>query len=111
VSVAQLDLFARPVVRSEDDAEDLSGYLYVAGDWRTRKEITAAIGWPEDRIRHAAEVSRGTVIFGQRGLKHLRHATPEEARACALTLRSQAAKNTARSIEIEKAYHAFGGAL
>ena len=108
---AQMDLFARPVVRSEDDAMALRTFLYTAGDWRKRKEITEALGWPDDRIRHAAEVSGGSVIFGQRGLKHLRYATPEEARACILTLRSQAAKNTARSIEIEKAFQSFGGSL
>lgn len=112
MSAAQMDLFeARSPVREEADAGVLADYLYLEGCWRTRREIAAALDWPDWRIRHAAEAAEGDVVFGQRGMKHIRHATPEEVRACISTLQSQVEANTLRILNTQKKYHSFGGGL
>ncbi len=109
--MTQLDLFEpRSNLREEADAEVLCRYLYLAGDWRTRRGISEALDWPDWRIRHAAESAQGDIIFGQRGMKHIRHATPEEVRVCIATLQSQVEANTMRIIATQKKYHSFGEA-
>ena len=109
MSVEQYDLFSPPKEAAEADARVLTRHLYLAAEWRTRKEIAAALGWSDHaRIRHAAEAAEGDVIFGQRGMKHMRHATPEEASACIATLKSQVEAQQRRIIATEKKFHTYG---
>lgn len=105
-----MDLFADP--RSKDraaaDAVVLERWLYLQPAWRTRKEIGAALDWPDWRIRHAAEAAEGDVVFGQRGMRHVRNATPEEVAACIATLKSQVEAQQRRIIATEKKFHSYG---
>lgn len=111
MNVEQYDLFNQPREAAEADAKVLARHLYLEGDWRTRREIGAALGWTDHaRIRHAAEAAEGDVIFGQRGMKHMRHATPEEVAACIATLKSQVEAQQRRIIATEKKFHSYGHA-
>ena len=105
----QMDLLERNEEKEQADARVLARYLYLEMGWRTRKEIAAALGWTDAaRIRHAAEASEGDVIFGQRGMRHIRHATPEEVLACINTLKSQVEANSLRVCQTQKKYHSYG---
>ena len=110
MTAVQLELVERSEIREEADAEVLAAYLYVAGDWRTRKEIMAALSWPDWRIRHAAEAAKGDVIFGQRGMRHYLQASAEEFSAYVATMKSQVEAMQKRIISSEKKYHSRGGA-
>ena len=105
----QMDLFEPcSQERAKADAAVLARWLYLQTAWRTRKEISAALDWPDWRIRHAAEAAEGDVVFGQRGMRHVRNATPEEVAACIATLKSQVESQQRRIIATEKKYHAYG---
>ena len=106
----QLDLLApRNEEKEAADAKILSRYLYLSCDWRTRAQIAEALDWKDQaRIRHAAEASEGDVIFGQRGMRHIRHATPEEVLACINTLKSQVEANSLRVCNTQKKYRSYG---
>lgn len=101
----------RSVDREAADAEVLADHLYLAVGWRTRKEIMAALDWPDWRIRHAAEAAKGDVIYGQRGLRHQMHSTPEEFSAYVNTMKSQVEAMQLRIIASEKKYHSRGRAV
>ena len=108
--IEQFDLFSPQRALAEADAKVLSRFLYLAGDWRTRKQIAEALGWSDHaRIRHAANAAGGDVIFGQRGMRHLRHATSEEVAACLSTLSSQRNELDLRILVTQRKYHSFGG--
>lgn len=109
MSAEQMDLLEyRAPEREQADAEVLAGYLYIAGDWRTRREITAALSWPDWRIRHASEAADGDIIFGQRGLKHIRNATMEEYSAYEGAMKSQVEAMQARIIKSQRKFHSCG---
>lgn len=104
----QLDLFEQRRRQREEDVAILTSHLLLVGRWQSRKQLCRALDWSERRVRAAREASRGVVIFGQHGFKHMRHATPEEAAACKNTLLSQAARMTAGALEVDKAFHSWG---
>lgn len=105
----QMDLLSWSETAAEADAKVLARLLYLAGDWRTRREISAALGWSDHaRIRHAANAAAGDVVFGQRGMKHLRHATPEEVSGCLNTLTSQRNELDKRILNTNRKYHEYG---
>ena len=106
----QMDMFADPRSRdrAEADAIVLARHLYLQPVWRTRREIMASLDWPDWRVRHAAEAADGDVVFGQRGMRHLRHATPEEVAACIATMKSQVEAQQRRIISTEKKFHSYG---
>lgn len=106
----QLDLFERRRMQSEEDVALLSAHLYAANRWQTREQLCRVLQWTERRLRAAGEASGGTVIFGQRGMRHIRNAAVEDVQACCRTLFSQARRNSERAVEIQRAYHAWGGA-
>ena len=109
MNVEQYDLFSPPKEAAEADARVLTRHLYLAAEWRTRKEIAAALGWSDHaRIRHAAEAAEGDVIFGQRGMRHILHASPEEFSACVATMKSQVEAQQRRIIATEKKFHTYG---
>src|SRR5213075_1562170 len=63
--------------------------------WLTAEELCFKIGSkPTDsnkrKIRNIANASQGKIISGQKGYKHIRHATPEEITHAANWLRHQA---------------------
>ena len=107
---ASMDLFADPCnkARAAADAVVMARHLYLQGAWRTRKEISDALDWPDWRIRHAAEAAKGKIIFGQRGLRHILHATPEEFAACIAAMKSQVEAQQLRIINTEREYHSCG---
>lgn len=105
----QLDLFARKQHQLDEDVAVLTSHLYIAARWQTREQICRGLGWTDRRVRAAREASGGVVIFGQHGLKHMRHATPEEAMACKNTLISQATKMQQGALEVDRSFHSWGG--
>ena len=107
-----MDLFPpRSELSVEADAQVLSDYLYLKMEWRKRREIMPDLDWTDDRIRHAAEAAQGDIIFGQRGIKHIRHGTPEEVRKCIAAMKSQVEATQIRILNTEKKYHSYGGSL
>jgi hypothetical protein len=106
----QMDLLSWSETAAQADAQVLARWLYLEDGWRTRKEIAAALGWSDHaRIRHAAEAAEGDVIFGQRGMRHILHASPEEFAACVATMKSQVEAQQRRIIATEKKYHGVRG--
>lgn len=110
---ASMDLFADPCnkTRAAADAGVLERWLYLQPAWKTRKEISSALDWQDWRIRHAAEAANGKVIFGQRGMRHILHSTPEEFDACIATMKSQVEAQQLRIINTEREYHSRGKAV
>lgn len=107
---SSMDLFADPCnkTRAAADAVALTRHLYLQSAWRTRKELMATFGWPEWRVRHAADAADGDVIFGQRGMRHYLHATPEEFANYVQNMKNQVAALQARIISSEKKFHSAG---
>jgi hypothetical protein len=106
----QLDLFAEPrnKARAAADAGVLTRHLYLQNAWRTRRELMAVFDWPEWRVRHAADAADGDVIFGQRGMRHYLHATPEEFAKYVQTMKNQVKALQERIISSEKKFHSAG---
>ncbi len=104
-----MELFGRRKPKDvEAEVERLCEYLYNAGCWRTRSDICAALFMDERAMRECGEASDGRIIFGQRGMKHIRRATPEEVRECINNLYSRAAKQMERAKAIERLFHKYG---
>lgn len=106
----QMDLFSVRQESAAADATVLTQYLYLAIDWRTHREIARDLGWKDRaRARHAAEEADYQVIFGQRGMRHLRHASSEEVANCLSNMSNQRDALNIRIIGTQKRYHSFGG--
>ena len=105
----QLDLFEQRRQQRDEDVAILTSHLLIAGRWQTREQLVRALDWTERRVRAAAEAAGGVVIFGQQGLKHMRHSTADEVRACCSVLFSQARANSERAVATQRAYHQWGG--
>lgn len=105
----QLTLIERRQHQRDEDVAILTSHLYLANRWQTREHLTRALQWTDRRLRAAGEASEGVVIFGQLGMRHIRHATIEEVQTCRNTLFSQAKRNSERASEIGRAFHAWGG--
>ncbi len=105
----QLELFRSRQHQLDEDVDMLRSYLGAKQCWQTRAQLCKALDWTDRRLRDAAEHSGGQIIFGQLGMRHIRHASSAEVSACKATLRSQAAKMMARETEIDHAYHSWGG--
>lgn len=105
----QLELFRNRQHQLDEDVDVLRCYLGAKASWQTREQLCKALDWTDRRLRDAAEHSGGSVIFGQKGMRHRFHASEAEKLACINTLRSQAAKMNARATEIEHAHHSWGG--
>lgn len=105
----QLNLFEQRRQQRDEDVATLKYHLGMLAAWQTREQLVKALDWTDRRLRDAAEHSGGQIIFGQLGMRHIRHASSAEVSACKATLRSQAAKMMARETEIDHAYHSWGG--
>ena len=93
------------------DVDRVCQYLLRCGNWRTRSDICASLSMDERSIREAGENSDGQIIFGQEGMKHIRHATADEVKACVNTLYGVARCQIERAKAVERRYHKSGGAV
>lgn len=107
----QLELFAQKGGGAlAEDARLIEHYLYLQGGWRTRKDISLALGWKDfARIRHAAEATEGAVIYGQRGMRHVRNANKDEFERCIKIMNSQVRAMLQRILDTEKKFYSYGG--
>jgi hypothetical protein len=108
--VEQLEL--RPFVAAPADpnVKWLEDLLEGAKCWMSAKDIClTTFGKVLDReVRELASAS-GNVISGQRGYKHVRHATAEEINHAANWLISQGRKMIQRGVRIRRAAHQVFG--
>jgi hypothetical protein len=103
-----LDADFESVSQKVDDGSILAAFLWNQKAWMTRSEVAQQLKWNERRIRAAGEYSCGKIIFGQRGMRHIRFASIEEVNHCCLVLNSQAKRNADRAVEIRREFHAWG---
>jgi hypothetical protein len=80
---------------SEAERADFRAQLISAGTWQTRADLCAALGWPDRKVRAAAESLGAEVVRCQRGFKLLEQIVPEEVplvKEAIATFHSQAEK-------------------
>ena len=80
---------------SDAERSDFRAHLISAGTWRTRAQLCAALGWPDRKVRAAAESLGAEVVRCQHGFKLFDQIGPEEAplvREAIGVFRSQAVK-------------------
>lgn len=78
--------------------------------WLTAREIAAASGdRVDDRQVRALAAASPSIISGQRGYRHLRHASAEEIDHAASWLESQARAMLDRSVRIRRRAHELVG--
>lgn len=84
----------------------LEDLLLGVGEWMLAAEISqSSAGRLDDRrIRQFASASL-YIVSGQRGYRHVRHATIDEISACSNTLESQARKMLERAIALRRHAH------
>jgi hypothetical protein len=107
-NIAQPDLFAAP--REPGDAAWLEKLLLEAKCWMSAKDIiltTRGHVIDRDVRRLASETSN--IISGQKGYKHVSHATAEEINQAANWLESQAKKMSDRACGIRRRAHQIFG--
>ena len=72
MNASQPDLFApseqAPNGATDAEIADFSGHL-IAHGWQTRREISAALGWEDRKIRQVAQALGGKVVRCQLGYK------------------------------------------
>lgn len=108
-----LDLAAPPAGPAQDEVATFA--LLLRGlDWQTAAQIrdahpdlcgTVSEANYRRQLRSWAEASRGYIISGNRGYRHILDATPEEITHAADRLRSQGASMIDRSIAIKRIAH------
>jgi len=111
----QLEMFRARA--GDPNVQWLEDYLFAQRDWVTAAEILAALNRPPSenekrRIRalsQAAAKANGTVISGQRGYRHMKHATIEEARRAYNTLHSESRELEERAMSLSRAAHKIFG--
>lgn len=105
----QLEMFTdRPV--KDEQVKAFETMLAAQPDWLTAAQVSARVGgvWNDRVIRALAEASN-QVISGQRGYRHIRHATAEESRHFVNAMRSQAEKMIDRAERVRRQCHAMVG--
>lgn len=92
---------------AQDDAAFLVLKLRGRG-WVRAKQISAESGWPDRRIRAAAEAARGHILSGpgSDGYCVTREASADDRERVISGLRSQARRMLSRSIQLAKIHHA-----
>jgi hypothetical protein len=79
--ISQPDLFTPSIADSKiSDVErsDFRAALISAGTWQTRAQLCASLGWPDRKVRAAAESLGAEVVRCQRGFKLLDQISKEE---------------------------------
>ncbi len=102
--MTQLNLFKAPP--DSQPVAILEQLLLDHARWITATQLHELVpAWNERQIRALAEAS-GNIISGQRGYKHIKHATPEEMHHACSWLESQAVKMLTRAQRIRRVAHA-----
>ena len=104
--MTQPELFqARQRPRAGDDERmRLERGLIVAPTWLKADYLCTMLEWSDRKLRAVASTS-DKVISGQRGYRHIAHATMAEVSHAVNWLRHQATEMNARAMRIERAYH------
>jgi hypothetical protein len=109
----QPDLFKQPRHAEDSDVQWLENLLDWQKGWMTSSEILRAVfkDATENKQRWLRELASESVwiISGQRGYKHLKHATAEEIEHAANWLESQAKKMSDRAGGIRRNAHRIFG--
>lgn len=81
--------------------------------WMTASQIVAVLQgtWTDRDVRMYAEAAKGRIISGQKGYRHIRHATQEEVQHASAWMLSQGKKMIQRAIRIRNLAHQMVGAL
>lgn len=89
------------------DAADLLSFLRGRG-WTAGGDLVRLLGWPERRVRAAAEAARGEILSGPGSPGYIltREANANEREAIVSALRSQARRMIGRSLAISRVHHA-----
>ena len=78
----QPDLFSAPAAAeskiSDAERNEFRYRLILANTWQTRAQLCASLGWPDRKVRAAAESMGAEVVRCQHGFKLLSQITPEE---------------------------------
>lgn len=99
--------FTAPPAPVPGEVEILTAYLKNHPGFHTAKQLSAALSYPDRKIRQLAEQSDGLIISGpgSPGYCHLHHCDPDTIGHIADTLRSQARNMLRRSIRIRNRAH------
>ena len=97
----QLPLFRSAPITP--DVGELGRILEERRGWLKAAEIERLTGWSDRIIRELAASSGGRILSGQRGYRHLSHASVEEIDHAANWLESQAAHMQERAIALRRA--------
>jgi len=104
---------ATPPPSSNTDVAWLENYLDRLRDWATAADLLQSLGRPvtdaNTRWVRALASDSFWVVSGQRGYKHIRHATAEEVNHACAWLESQAKKMSERAGGIRKNAHRIFG--
>jgi hypothetical protein len=110
ITTFQPDLPLSPVRVDDASLPTILAILDQETDWLTAAQLLVKLGEaPTDskkrQLRELANASDGKIISGQRGYRHIRHATPDEITHAAHWLRHQAKEMDTRATAILKQYH------
>jgi len=106
----QLGLFEQPRHAADADVAWLENLLKGANCWMTAADIMqTVVGRLGDRDVRALASQSAWIISGQKGYKHVEHATPEEIHHCAAWLESQAKLMGERAGRIRSSAHKIFG--
>jgi hypothetical protein len=105
----ELDLATAP---PDPAVADLVTLLSDEPGWITAAQLLVKAQWPvtdanKRKLRDLASQSNGQIISGQRGYRHIRHATIEEIEHAANWLQHQAKEMDQRAYEIRRQRHTF----
>jgi hypothetical protein len=91
------------------DAVDLRAFLQGRG-WTAGADLVRLLGWPERRVRAAAEAARGEILSGPGSPGYIltRDASANDRESIVAALRSQARRMIGRSLAISRVHHATG---
>lgn len=111
-SLSELPLFAAPVA-ADDEVGRFEALLLEARGWRTAEEVLGTLGivaTETNKRRVRAWANRtARVISGQRGYRHLRHASADEVRHCCAALEHQVKEVAERVARIRREFHGTVG--
>jgi hypothetical protein len=110
ITTFQPDLPLSPVREDDASLPTILAILDQETDWLTAAQLLVKLGEaPTDskkrQLREVANASDGKIISGQKGYRHIRHATPDEITHAAHWLRHQAKEMDTRATAILKQYH------
>lgn len=103
----QSELNFAPAPPADAEVARLVEFLRMRPDWHKAKEIAAALGLPDRKVRQLAENSAGQIVSapGSPGYRHLSHCTADEISHAANQLHSQGKRMIDRSIRLRRAAH------